>query len=180
FETLQLPTLVTDLIDEQAVTALSRDLADDAEENHDLFNQLKVAAAIMRLHKRTTNVTETDWQLAGHLLAISTGLRDETQRLISTTTYRQQVKAAHVQGKLADAVSSAQDHQALRRVRALLQRYLIEAGGEMSSSDLRNRLSSRDREPYYDSAIGRLQADGLIERKPIQYNGIDGHQIRLV
>lgn len=179
FETLQLPTLVTDLIDEQAVTALNRGLSDDAEENHDLFNQLKVAASIMRLHKRSNGVTETDWQLAGHLMEVSTALRDETQRLIATTSYRQQVKAAHVQGRLADAVLSAQEQQALKRVKSLLRRYLLEAGGEMSNSDLRSRLSSRDREPYYDSAIGQLQADGLIERTPIQHNGIDGHQIRL-
>lgn len=179
FEVLQLPPVITDLIDEQAVAALNRGLDDDAEENHDLFNRLKVAVSIMRLHKRSDGVSELDWQLAGHLLKVSTGLRDETQRLITSTNYRQQVKAAHVQGKLADAASSAQEQQGLRRVKNLLRRYLLEAGGEIANSDLRSRLSSRDREPYYETAISHLEADGLIERTAIQRNGIDGHQIRL-
>ena len=180
FEQLQLPKSVTDLIDEQAVAALNRGLADDAEENHDLFNQLKVAASIMRLHKRDGVVTELEWQLAGHLMELSSGLRQETQRLISTTNYRQQVKAAHVQGRLADAALTAQEHQALKRVAALLIRHLTEAGGELSSSGLRNKLSSRDREPYYDAAIARLESDGRIERKAVKVNGVDGHLVRLV
>lgn len=180
FEQLHLPEVITDLIDEQAVAALNRGLADDAEENHDLFNQLKVAAAIMRLHKRSAGVTEQDWQLAGHLMGISTGLREETRRLISTTTYRQQVKAAHVQGRLADAASTAQEQQALKRVSTLLLRHLMEAGGEMSSSGLRNKLSSRDREPYYDNALARLESESRVERQAVTVNGVDGHLVRLV
>jgi hypothetical protein len=179
FELLEVPQSVKDLIDEQAVMALNRGLADDAEENHDLFNQLKVAAAIMRLHKRSAGVIEHDWELAGHLLEISSALRDETKRLITTTSYRQQVKAAHVQGKLADAVSTAQETQALRRVKALLRRYLLEADGEMAENKLKKRLSSRDR-PVFDTAIEQLESEWLIERKAIQRNGIDGHLIRSV
>lgn len=152
FEQLQLPKSVTDLIDERAVAALNRGLADDAEEDPDLFNQLKVDASIMRLHKRDGVVTELNWQLAGHLMELDSGLRQETQRLISTTNYRRQVKAAHVQGRLADAALTAQEHQALKRVAALLIRHLTEAGGELFSSGFRNKLSSRDRDHYSDPA----------------------------
>jgi hypothetical protein len=179
FEILQFPQHAVDLIDEQAYNALGYELGDDAEENHDLFNCCKIATSIMRLHNRTGEVTEQDWQLADHLLSVSTNLRAETQRLIATTAYKQQARAAHVKGKLADIEHSAEGVQALKRVKANLVRYLTNAGGEMPSSDLRSRLNSKDRE-YYDTAIAHLESDAVIEREPMTYHGTEGFLIRLV
>lgn len=180
FEVLALPRTVIDLVDQEAYMALDRTFADDSDENHSLFNQLKVAASIMRLHKRSGEITELDWQLAEHLMAVSNGLREETQRLIATTTYKQQVQVAQTKGKLADTEHNAQERHAVKRVKANLIRYLTNAGGQMPSSDLRGKLHGRDREPYYDTAIAHLEADGLIGKEPIQYNGGDGHLIRLI
>lgn len=180
FEALGLPQAAIDEIDERAYLALNRELSHDSEENHDLFNREKVAAALMRLHNRIGEVTELDWQLSGHLMEMSTTLRAETQRLIASTEHQQQVRAAHVRGKLADIEHNAEGVQALKRVQANLVRYLSNSGGEMPSSDLRSRLNSKDREPYYDTALAHLESGGVIERVPTQYHGSDGCLIRLI
>lgn len=179
FESLQIPELARRAIDDEAYAALRRGLTDDTENGHRILSQLKTAASLMFLHKRTREITELDWQLAGHLLDVSDRLRKDTRNLIATNVSQRRHSVAVSQGIMADVTETTKEEQAVIRVREKIIVHLKAAPMDMRRNELRKKFASRDR-PYLDAAIEALADDGVVEVYPATNKGPDGLMIGMI
>lgn len=180
FELLELPQIARDAIDEEAFTSLGRGLVDDSENGHRILSQLKTAASLMFLHKRTRQITELDWELAGHLLNVSDRLRLDTRNLISNSAFERKRSEAVSQGMMADVVESAKEQRAFDRIAKNLVKHLESAPmGTMPRNDLRKRLPSRDRS-HFDVVLSKLVDDNVVDVYPSRNKGPDGSLVALM
>jgi hypothetical protein len=128
----------------------------DLLDGHALLTRLKVAAALMVLAGRS-EVTDEDWELAGHVMAISTATRESVARAAEEQRHRRVI------GRAAEAVERDEyigDSKLRRAKRAILRKLDKLADDEpISHSELRRALKSDVRDEF-DPAITELTDEG--------------------
>lgn len=131
-------------------------------DGHRLLCRERVAAALGLLHGHYA-ITEEDWALSEHVMAVSDATRTAIANQLQAT------KQAANRGRALDEAEREEvkeDHQDQRVARRLLD-YLRRQDGWVIGSDLRkNGLAARDRAAF-ESAVTKLIAAGQVESEPI-------------
>jgi hypothetical protein len=145
----------------------------DALDGHALYTREKVAAAFA-LYDGRLNVSEEDWQLAGHLMHVSDLTRERIANALRRAEEQRNDARGQAEAKRARIVSEAAEQDRLRKAQARILTVLRERSGWVSQSDLRRQLRS-DHRDCFPEAIERLLKDDLItERKTAPGHGATG------
>ncbi|WP_298045701.1 hypothetical protein [uncultured Citricoccus sp.] len=156
FRTIQVPDEVVAVI-RDAHAARGRGEG-EALDGHALFSREKVAVALAVLDGRTDMSLE-DWELSGHVMAMSDWTRTQIQARLTVKARQADEARADRDARIADRTEEAREEKALKRVgRALVRRL---ANGEMTLGDLRRKTTSRDR-GFVEDAIHRLVDAGVV------------------
>lgn len=136
-----------------------RGTASDALDGHGPLARMKVAAALTLLDRRQTMALE-DWQLAGHLEAVSLATRQYVQAELSEKAARSHRARGEAEAGravvVADRVAEAAVQRAGQRIAAIV------AGGSVARSEVRRRLRHELR-GYFDEALDALVTAGQVE-----------------
>ena len=155
----------------------------DALDGHALLAREKVMVALAVLDGRA-ELTETDWVLAGKVMAHSDRVRAETALALD----RARMDAAERRGyELGATRVAAEESEAVVRDerRAAVAAKIVEMlaeGGEMPTGDLRSKLSKQQR-GQFQSALSGLAGQGaveLVEIEPTARGGRPGVLVRLI
>jgi hypothetical protein len=149
-----------------------------ALDGHALLTRLKVATGLALLNRRT-DVDDTDWQLAGQVMAVSNATR---QKVVDTLT-EQRTAANRARGRDdAERAVVAEDHTAehhIQRVARWIMKRLTGHGDWITHRELRGDLPGRDRQ-WFDEAVTRLVAAGQVEVCEGTYHGQPTRRYRVV
>jgi Protein of unknown function (DUF3987) len=151
-------------VEQRAVQRL-RGTADwDPLDAHALLVQLKVAAALAvldnRQDKTAEEVTEEDWALAGHVMAISTRTRQRCLDAVQDQ-FRRRNRAKAVE--TADREELVSDRRLKRTKDGILRRLnrMPEHDPVLAKSELRSNLKG-DLRDYFGAAIAELLEEGRV------------------
>ncbi|MBW4813455.1 hypothetical protein [Rhodococcus qingshengii] len=168
FVVLRIPEEVEEII-------LDADDSEDEElDGHALFMREKVAAVLMWLDGRRTEVTTEDWELAGDVMAMSDSTRTAMQEQYNEAQARDNRSRSKAKGT-GEAVSDIAKEDALLLAATTRLRDVIAdlTDGGMRGSILRKKLTGQ-RAEYFDVAIEQLVDEGAVIRKPVEYRGQKG------
>jgi hypothetical protein len=161
-------SIVTEIVygtDEIAAAMIAARLAHsrgegDPLDGHKALTRAKVASVLAVMDHRTV-VTSLDWELAGHVMDISSRTRDWV------IEHAKQAARAKVRDR-AIARAAGEDFYDASRLetvkRSLLR--MLERDGEQAGNVLRMRLGRKEKRELFDQAIGLLQEAGLVEPAP--------------
>lgn len=146
----------------------------DAKTSHALFCRLKTAVglAVVSTPDTPLEVTEENWQLAGVIMDISDLEREEIAFARSAARQREDESRGRSQGRqhVAAQETIAREHEhRIERIADYLHKKLKDNRGDMSGSDLRKTLNSRDRE-HYEDARDRALERGIIVQDGRRYD----------
>ncbi|SLB58344.1 Bifunctional DNA primase/polymerase, N-terminal [Mycobacteroides abscessus subsp. bolletii] len=183
FVVLGVPQAAHDAVKEQARASLRKVGDADTLDAHRLFCRLKVAVALMRLDGRTDAVSQADWELAGVVMAVS----DLARRVCSAAlaekaqaSNRARGRADAVRASAAEEARADLDAERTERVSKKVVSILEDFGGEESRSNVRKRITKRDRE-FFDEVVEQELIDsGLVEVVESAGHGSKGCRLRLV
>jgi hypothetical protein len=133
----------------------------DPLDGHALLTRERIAAALGLLNGHY-GITDEDWALAGNLMDISDTTRAGVVAALEAKARTGNVARAHQEADREEVKEERQDQRVARWLGDILRR----AGDWVNGSDLRRRLTSRDR-PAFESAIAKLVAAGQIVSEPI-------------
>jgi hypothetical protein len=137
-----------------------RDGQGDPLDGHALLTRERLAAALGILDSRY-EVNDEDWQLAGHLMAVSNTTRDDVVEALAARQREANRQRGKAEAERSLIVTEAVEEAAAQRVARSIIRHLPDTE-TVPRHELRKRLASRDRH-YFDDAIERLLAAGQIE-----------------
>lgn len=158
---------------EIGITALSRLRGkSEALDGHAGLAKLKVAAALGLLDCRR-EINEQDWELAGHLMAVSDATRAGVVAFLSDKMKRSNNARGEAEGNRAVMVEEKKAEAAAQRVARRVVAAL--ASGELSKAEVRRAVAARDR-VYFDDALERLVAAGQVSVD----KGEKGETLRIV
>ncbi|WP_100485857.1 bifunctional DNA primase/polymerase [Mycobacteroides abscessus] len=146
--TLTIPTVARTAIDEHRCKMLRGDAGTDPLDGHRLLCRLKVAAALMWLDRRTDEVSEQDWELAGTVMAVSDATRRSVVAALADkaqASNRARGRADTVRAVAAEEARADMDAERIERVAKNVVSILEDFDGEESRSNVRKKLVSRDR-----------------------------------
>jgi hypothetical protein len=129
-------------------------------DGHALLTRERIAAALGLLNGHY-GITDADWALAGNLMAISDTTRAGVVAALEAKARTGNLARAHQEADRDEVKEDRQDQRVARRLGDILRG----AGAWMNGSDLRRRITSRDRQAF-ESAIAKLEAAGQIEGEP--------------
>jgi hypothetical protein len=119
----------------------------DPLDGHALLTRERIAAALGILNGHW-GINDEDWDLAGQVMAISDATRAGVAAALAVTARVANTARAHAEADRDEVKEDRQDQRVARRLLDILHR-----GGDWANgSDLRRRLTSRDR-PAFESAI---------------------------
>ncbi|BBY06018.1 bifunctional DNA primase/polymerase [Mycobacterium noviomagense] len=144
----------------------------DALDGHRLYAQVKVAYALAVLNGHHESVRESDWNLAGVVMAMSDRTREAAQRAIAERSRATAKLAGEDQGLRAEAAAEAEDAARLQRQVDVLRRKLHRHPTGITRSDLRRALKSQWRADYFELAL-----DYLIESGEVVGTGDDWYRL---
>ena len=139
----------------------------DALDGHALFCREKFAYAFAVLDGRT-DMSSEDWRLAGIAAEVSARTRAWMADSVARAEARANQRIGAARGQQQVAASEAKVEIESRKHAALAKWVL----GKLKDGPLRNRdlVKSLDsgRRPYLPAVLAQLQADGLIEQRPVE------------
>jgi hypothetical protein len=144
----------------------------DALDGHALYTRLKVAAALA-LYAHRFNVNDQDWELAGHLMAVSDHTRARITDALRRAEEARNDARGHADAKRARIMRNAEESDALAKARHRIMTVIRDQTDWMTHSDVRRRVGYRHRE-FFDDAIELLLKDGEIPSRDIS-RGSGGH-----
>lgn len=162
---LQIPDVARDEIERHRLTVLRGGPVDPLD-GHKLLCRLKVAVALMFLESDDRAVvSDEDWELAGHVMAVSDKTR---QRVI-------EARSAKARWDNKARALAAEEHDTfvtdrrLERTREAILRWLDKADGEpVSRRDLRNQRIKYELRAHFDPAVAELLDEGLIKEVELE------------
>ena len=156
---LAVPTSARDMIDTHRLAVLRGDHRVDPLDGHALLCRLKVAVGLMALDART-EITEADWHLARHVMAVSAVTREQCRRAL-TEHHRSQNTARALAVAERDEIVAERKGQRARD--AILRK--LSPGRQLTTGELRRSLKVDIRD-YYDAALAELLDSGEIIISP--------------
>ncbi|WP_100463191.1 bifunctional DNA primase/polymerase [Mycobacteroides abscessus] len=181
--TLTIPNVARTAIDEHRRKMLRGDTGTDPLDGHRLLCRLKVAAALMWLDRRTDEVSEEDWELAGIVMAVSDATRRSVVAALADkaqASNRARGRADTVRAVAAEEARADLDAERIERVAKNVVSILEDFGGEESRSNVRKKLMSRDRSIFDQHVEQELIESGVIEVIESAGRGSKGSRLRLV
>ncbi|WP_165673946.1 bifunctional DNA primase/polymerase [Mycobacteroides abscessus] len=181
--TLTIPTVARTAIDEHRCKMLRGDAGTDPLDGHRLLCRLKVAAALMWLDRRTDEVSEQDWELAGMVMAVSDATRRSVVAALAEkaqASNRARGRADTVRAVAAEEARADMDAERIERVAKNVVSILGDFGGEESRSNVRKKLMSRDRAIFDEHVEQELIESGVIEVIESAGRGSKGYRLRLL
>ncbi|SIJ03577.1 Bifunctional DNA primase/polymerase, N-terminal [Mycobacteroides abscessus subsp. bolletii] len=181
--TLTIPNVARTAIDEHRCKMLRGDTGTDPLDGHRLLCRLKVAAALMWLDRRTDEVSEQDWELAGMVIAVSDATRRSVVAALAEkaqASNRARGRADTVRAVAAEEARADMDAERIERVAKNVVSILEDFGGEESRSNVRKKLMSRDRSIFDEHVEQELIESGVIEVMESAGRGSKGYRLRLV
>lgn len=181
--TLTIPNVARTAIDEHRCKMLRGDTGTDPLDGHRLLCRLKVAAALMWLDRRTDEVSEQDWELAGMVMAVSDATRRSVVAALADkaqASNRARGRADTVRAVAAEEARADMDAERIERVAKNVVSILEDFGGEESRSNVRKKLMSRDRSIFDEHVEQELIESGVIEVIESAGRGSKGYRLRVV
>jgi hypothetical protein len=132
-----------------------------ALDGHALLVREKLAAVLAAFLGRF-EVTDEDWQLAGHLMAVSDATRAAVARELRQADEERNEARGRSDAKRAKIVREDEEADHIGKAAQRILTVLGRGGAEMSRSDLRRQVASRLRD-YLDDAAEQLAKNGDIE-----------------
>jgi hypothetical protein len=171
---------------EQAIDAVAREKLRgnpdiDPLDGHRLLCRLKVAAAIMRLCNRI-EITSTDWERAGTVMAVSDRTREQAQAQLAADAARRNLAAAEASGsrKIVETrMAATAEVEDVARVAKVIATALAKAKDQTLPGRKVTMAVGRDRH-LMPKALEHLQIDGRIKVEDIEYHGRSGTRITLL
>lgn len=142
-----------------------------ALDGHALLARLKVAAALALLEMRG-DVTDQDWELAGHIMWHSDQTRQKCLDALSAAS--RQVNEARAELR-AEAAVKADDHLVAKCMERIVSKLSNEWTGAYK---VKNSITVKLRE-HFDLAVAELAENGVIEVLVDQYQSQDRTRYRL-
>lgn len=149
----------------------------DPLDGHRLLCQEKIAAAFGILGGHV-EITEEDWQLAGHLMALSDRTRSGVLDVLAREAAERNTARGKAEASRAVIVDTAKEEAAVKRVARSVVRLVEGHDGWIGHSELRRKIKNTDR-PRCDEALSYLLKTGMLEAEKINYQGQDGFQYRV-
>ncbi|WP_235657985.1 hypothetical protein [Mycobacteroides abscessus] len=181
--TLTIPNVARTAIDEHRRKMLRGDTGTDPLDGHRLLCRLKVAAALMWLDRRTDEVSEQDWELAGTVMAVSDATRRSVVAALADkaqASNKARGRADTVRAVAAEEARADLDAERIERITRNVVSILEDFGGEESRSNVRKKIAKQDRTFFEDHVEQDLIEAGLIEKVEHEYRGTKGFRLRLI
>lgn len=184
FDVLLIPDTATELIKATRRAVRRGDESVDPLDSHKLLARLKVAAALMVLENRRNRVTESDWERAGMIIAISDETRSKVLAELSHRSSEENASKGYAAGIRDDIAEQTKLDRAESRVAENIMRLLRDKfPGYGQRSAVRVKIAARDRD-YFDGAESKLIDTFRIEKLPAASGtggsgGVDGFILRL-
>jgi hypothetical protein len=145
-----------------------------------LYTRLKVAAAFAVLdeHLHDHGVTAEDWELAGHVMAVSDATRADVQTALASAADSRNTARGRAEGQRELAKVEVVQAAEIARASRGVQRYLAKHPGQWcKGGPVRASLDKPLRE-HFRAALDALVAAGQVEVEAVENNGNPGVQIR--
>jgi hypothetical protein len=165
---LQVCAVAWQTIDSERVKRLRGD--GHALDGHALYTLLKLAAALALLDGEIS-VRHDDWDLSGHLMAVSDRTRGEVSGVLQATAARRNVERGHADAERAEIVTEHAAESAVKRVCGVIVRKLGKQDGWTSRRDLQ-QAAGRDG-AYFTAALEALETAGTITAEGKSYRAAD-------
>jgi hypothetical protein len=149
----------------EAATPADQLLAVNPLDGHAVLAREKVAALLGILDGRT-EVSEEDWELAGHLMRVSDAQRADVQAILAAKAGKDRQQRALAAGKDAVTVDDVKHTAGVSRVAQRFAECLRSDGGWLGRNALRKRASASRDKDYVDDALRALVHSGQVETKP--------------
>lgn len=162
FHVLRVAQVIEDAIDAETEADLDGTYGDDLN-SHGTMARLKVAAALMWLNRRTNEITEQDWELAGIVKAVSDKTRALTVGDLRERAERSNDARAKAEARREVVKTDAVSEQRMTRATDLVRKH-VQAAERISRKALRNKLRPELRD-HLDDAVDRLVAAGVVTRE---------------
>lgn len=150
----------------------------DALDGHALLTRLKVAAALSIFDARTA-VDDSDWELAGIVMEMSTLTRLSVQRTLADHERQRSAAAAEAEASKQIIVRERGDAATMRRVTGVIRRALGRLGDDewITHGRLSQKVAGRDKE-YFDVCLSGLVDTGEVVEETYEYHGTDTTRYR--
>jgi hypothetical protein len=134
-----------------------------ALDGHALLVREKLAASL-GIFLGHFGVTDDDWELAGHLMSVSSATREDIGRELRRVAEQENDARGRAEAKRAKMVRQAEESDAILKASQRILKILAERQDWTAHSDLRRTVGFRHRD-YYDDAIERLLKEERIEKR---------------
>jgi hypothetical protein len=136
-----------------------------ALDGHALLVREKAAASLAIFLGRF-EVSEDDWDLAGHLMRVSDATRESISDELRRAADRENESRGRAEARRAQILRHSEESDAMARTSQRVMKILRERKDWVSRSDLRRAVTSRDRD-YLEDAAEQLTKAGEIEFRDI-------------
>lgn len=139
-------------------------------DGHALFTREKIAYLFAVLDGRKAVLTLDDWELAGHVMAMSNRTRAAVQRALQMSGQQHAEREAQRAGHLQAVAEESADARRLEKVVRRITAKFSEHGGQMTRTEFKNLSNSRTRRAYAEAlehlvdigSIQKVNEDGLL------------------
>lgn len=181
FDVLAIPDVAREQVKATRRAVARGDAGVDPLDGHKLLVRLKVAAALMVLERRRQTITESDWERAGIVMAVS----DRTRAHVLNQLQRNRAEANRSRGtdeavrEMAKTKVISAERQRITGMAARIVDKLGENDGQ-SLAVLRRNLSAKTNRDVFDDAVTYAVESALLRREDfIARNGQEGTRLWL-
>ncbi|MEP9391680.1 hypothetical protein ABLE94_05370 [Gordonia sp. VNK1] len=153
---LVVPDEVADRIRAHRRAVLREDSDVDLGDGHRMLTRLKVAAGLMLLDSRHTDIEMDDWALAGAIMRVSDRTRARVDSTLSDKNRRANRAKAHAVAERDEVVADRK----LARAKEAVIRWL-DRRGELPANEIRSKLKA-DLRDYFGAAVAELVESGQV------------------
>ncbi|TFV61398.1 hypothetical protein E4P42_00405 [Mycobacterium sp. PS03-16] len=179
FDVLAIPDSARDQIKATRRAVARGDRSVNPLDGHKLLVRLKVAAALMALEGRRKTITESDWERAGTVMAVSDRTRKQVIEKLQAQRSEENEARGRFEGERADVAEQTRAERAIHRVSENIVRILrTKFDGSAARAELRTKVAYRDREHYDDAETYLVEAQ-RIEKARSDNHGPDGFVLTL-
>ena len=179
FQVLPIPDAARQAVDALQLAKLRGDPDVDPLDGHKLLCQLKVAAGLMCLNKRTDKIADADWDLAGVVMKVSDGTRAGIRKMLTAKGVDANVQRALSEGQRAVVVEDMKRDKAIKRVANGCMKWLQKQDDGEAVNVLMKRFSGEDKQHVWPALEWLEKQRKVIELKPAEYKGQDGFTVHL-
>lgn len=165
---MKIPEVAEDALAEHRWHVLTESGEVDPLDGHVMFTQLKVAAAFALLDKRTDQVSEEDWELAGGLMRVSARTRARIQSVMGEAARRSNRAKAHAAAERDEVIGDRK----LERAKSAVLRWIEKHGQQTEGA-----LSRRARSDWRSDVPAAIEA--LIDDQAIVKVADDSYALRV-